>query len=153
MKKLIIVVVLILVLSAVVYFLYLQGIDTKYATAYSKCFGSFEISQVDKFLKDSTAITYKGKTSTYKDLRANIINAFSEKKFNMSEGSSYGSGNNRFINGVQTIGVQSYVNYNNKSVEVYIEMQLRKVGFSRFEVKSLSCNDDFFGYLFFGTVE
>ncbi|TYQ14726.1 UNVERIFIED_CONTAM: hypothetical protein Cloal_1095 [Acetivibrio alkalicellulosi] len=155
MKKLIIVgiIVVFVIIVFTVYFIYLQSVDTKYAIEYSRRMGSYDVSQVDTFLYDDTAITYKDETKTYKELRYNIITAFNEKKFSMANDSSYGSGNKRFVNGVQKVGIQSYLNFNGKSVEVYIEMQLEKTGLNSFKVKSLSSNDEFFGYLFFGITE
>ena len=153
MKKLIIigiVVVIIAIISFVLQFVYLQGIDTKYAIEYSKRLGSHDISQIDTFLNEYTTLTYKGETKMYKELRPNIITAFNEKKFIMAKDSSYGHGTNYFIARIQTIKIQSYINLDGKSVENYIEMQLEKTGFKKFRVKSLSSDDEFFGYLFFG---
>lgn len=148
-----IVVIVVVMIGFALYYIYLQGVDTKYAIKYSKCVGSYDISQVDAFLDDDTAITHKDETKTYKELRPNVITAFNEKKFSMANDSSYGSGNNSFVDGVQIVKIQSYVNLDGKSVEVYIEMQLEKTGFNSFRVKSLSSNDAFFRRLFFGITE
>ncbi|HEX9062272.1 MAG TPA: hypothetical protein VF941_19045 [Clostridia bacterium] len=135
---------------ALYYFFYLQSIDTKFAIKYSQVFGSYDINQVDQYLNKETIISYKGLSGTYGQLRNNVISAFKEHKFKMADGSSYGSGNDKFINGVQEVNIQSYVIYKDGSTEVPITMQLEKNGINKFTVKSLSNDDDFFGYLFFG---
>lgn len=134
----------------VIYYFYLQGIDTRYAIKYSQVLGSYDINQVDKYLNEETVVSYDGVSKSYKELRKNVINAFEKKGFKMIENSSYGSGNNKFLGGVQEVYIQSYVDYNNKSREVPVIMQIKIKGINKFIVKSLSSNDDFFGYLFFG---
>lgn len=143
-------VLVVVIFCIMLYFTYIFHIDTKYAINYSKVLGSYDINQVDRFLNEDTAITYKDFSQTYKELRVNVINAFKEHNFNINEKSSYGHGNNDFIDGVQFVGIQSYVTIDNKNIEVYIEMQLEKIGFNKFKIKSLSSDNEFFGYLFFG---
>ncbi len=140
--------VIIVIICSITY--YLKGIDTKYAKKYAQIFGSFDIKQVDQYLDEETIITYNGTSRMYKHLRENVIAAFEARKFKMLDGSSYGSGNNKFANGVQEVNIQSYVSFNNKSLEESIIMELEIIGLNKFKVKSLSSNDNFFGYLFFG---
>ncbi|MDD5704233.1 MAG: hypothetical protein PHU23_19535 [Dehalococcoidales bacterium] len=144
---------IVVIIGLVAYYFYLQGIDTRYAIKHSQVFGSYDINQVDKYLNEETVISYNGVSKSYKELRENVINAFENKEFKMVEDSSYGHGNNRFIDGVQEVNIQSWVDYNNKSIEVPIVMRLEIKGINKFSVKSLSSNNDFFGYLFFGIVK
>ena len=152
MKKLIFVGIGVIVITTglLSYYIYLQGIDTKYAIKYAQIFASYDIKQVDQYLDKETIISYNGTSKTYKHLRENVIKAFGARKFKITEYSSYGCGNNKFVNRVQEVNIQSYVSYNNKSLEVPIIMQLEIIGLNKFKVKSLSSNDKFFGYLFFG---
>ena len=157
MQKYIIIIAITLVaivLVIVVSQFFIPGVDaTAYAIEYSKVFGSYDIDKVDEYLNELTVITYRGTSKTYKELRTNIISAFNEKKFIMTNDSSYGSGKGGFVDGVQTVRMQSYVDLDGKSIEVYIEMQLEKTGLSSAKIKSLSSDNEFFGYLFFGKTE
>ncbi len=154
MKKLIFVSsgVIVVIISCIAYYSYLQGIDTKYAIKYAQVFGSYDIKQVDQYLDEETIISYDGTSKTYKHLRENVIEAFKVRKFKMLEDSSYGSGNDKFVSGIQEVNIQSYVNYNKNNFEVPIIMQLEIKGLNKFEVKSLSSNHEFFGHLFFGNL-
>ena len=150
------VVLLIIKILMVIVFIFLGGIyvysnkvDTKYATEYAQVFGSYNIEKVDRYLNENTLITYKNITKPYKDLRKNVISAFDSKLFEMANGASYGHGNNCFFNGVQSVGVQTYViseRYNSE----FVSMELERHGLVFYKVKSLTSSDDFFGYLFFG---
>lgn len=135
------------------YYYFIQGVDTKYAITYSEVFGSYDIRQVDQYLNEETIITYKGVSASYKELRENVVHAFKTKKFRMLENSSYGSDNQKNLDGVQEVHIESYVEFDNKSYEVSVIMMLETKGINKFSVKSLSSNDEFFGYLFFGIVE
>jgi len=111
-------------------------IDVKYATKYSNVFASYDIKQVDAYLNESTIITYKGISKTYGELRENVVNAFKEKNFSMTPGSSYGHGNNKFVNGVQEVGILVYVDYSkNENNDESVTMQLEKRGLNKFTVK------------------
>lgn len=149
-KKIILTGITILLIIIIMwYYVYLLGIDTKYATKFSQVFGSYNIKRVDQFLNKETAISYRGITKTYEQLRNNVMVAFEERRFKMSEGSSYGNGNNKFVNGVQEIQIQSYVIYDDISYSVPITMRLKIKGINKFMVKSLSSDAAFFGYLFY----
>ena len=64
-------------------------------------------------------------TKTYKELRNNIIKAFNEKKYTMHN-DSYGHGNNKFVDGIQEIGVLTYVEYNEKrSEDVILDLSVK----------------------------
>lgn len=102
-----------------------KTVDTDYAIKYSEVFGSYDINEVDKYLDEDTLIVYKGMTKTYKELRNNIIKAFNEKKYIMHN-DSYGHGNNKFVDGIQEIGVLTYVEYNEKrSEDVILDLSVK----------------------------
>lgn len=149
--KVIIIILLLVVVSAcyAAYNFHLRTIDTVYATRYYHTIGSYDIAKVDEYLEADTLLIYKSHKTTYRQARINVINAFNEKIFVMHNGSSYGYGDNKFSHGVQTVYIQSYVEYNNASVEVPVEMQLKRIGVNEFVVQSLRSDEDFFGYLFF----
>lgn len=130
-------------------YIYAQKIDTIYAIRYARVFGSYDINEVDRYLNEDTLLTYKGLTDSYKNLRKNVIIAFGERVYDMPEGSSYGSGNDCFIDGIQTVDIQAYVDSNTYSSE-FVSMEIRRKWLVSYEVVSLTSNDDFFGYLFFG---
>ena len=154
MKKMVLGISILMVMIIFTFYLYhLQSIDTKYAINYAKVFGSYDINQVDLYLSSSTAITYQGTTKTYEELRDNVINAFHDKNFSMAEDSSYGHAENSFIDKVQIVGIQSYVDCTNDHEEVYIKMLLERKGINTFSIKALSSDDEFFGYLFYGFAE
>lgn len=140
----------VIIIGFIIYYIFLQGVDTRYAIKYSQIFSSYDIKQVDQYMTEDTIISYNGISKTYGQLRHNISVAFESKNFKMQDGSSYGSGDNKFINGVQVVNIQSYVDHNNQSIEVPIIMQLEKKGINKFAVRSLSSDSEFFGYLFFG---
>lgn len=145
-KAIILIFALILVLCVR---MYESKIDTKYAIEYSRVFGSYDIKEVDQYLNEETLITYHDMTDTYKNLRNNVIAAFDEKKFTMPPGASYGHGDDFFIFGVQTIGIQTNVDSELYSSD-YVSMELRRKWLIFYEVESMVSSDDFFGYLFFG---
>lgn len=138
---------MLIVIFATVCHVYMDKVDTIYAIKYGKCFSEYNIIKVDRFLDDDTFISYNGTTRIYKELKSNVEKAFKEKRFVMGD-DSYGYGNG-FVDGIQEVGIQSYVSINGESREVYIKMVLKKTAF-KVKVESLSCNDRFWGYLFFG---
>ena len=149
--KIYLVLIIILVVAIVVgfYCAYLCRIDTIYATRYNEVFGSYDINKVDKYLNSETQIIYKGKTKTYKELRENVQSAFREREYEMPQGSSYGHGNNKFVKGIQKIGIRSYIK-SNRHYSDGLQMEIERVGIFSVKVKSLQSDDEFFGYLFFG---
>jgi len=138
--------VIIIIISVLVYS---KKVDTKYAIEYAQVFGSYDIKRVDRYLNKQTQITYGGVTETYEMLRENVLVAFEEKLFEMPMGSSYGHGNDLFISGIQRIGIQSYVTSAKYSSE-FVSMEIERHWYVSYSVKSITSDDDFFGYLFFG---
>ena len=153
MKTKIIIGVIILIITGIfLNYFYQKQIDTLYAVRYGEVFGSYEIKKVDCYLNDATLITYNGETKTYKELRENIISAFSRREYEMKIGSSYGHGNDKFVNNVQEIGINSYIISENH-YSIGLQLELERVYFFFFKVKSIKSDDEFFGYLFFGITE
>ena len=146
---LVIIILLVVTISAGFYCVYLYKIDTIYATRYNEVFGSYDINKVDEYLNSETQIIYKGETKTYKELRENIQSAFQEREYEMPKGSSYGHGNNKFVDGIQKIGIQSYIK-SDKHYSDGLQMEIEHVGIFSVRVKSLQSDEDFFGYLFYG---
>lgn len=136
------------VIGVTAYFVYMDKVDTIYAINYAKCFSNYDIAQVDRFLDESTLINYKGTEKAYSELRDNVINALQEKRFVMTEGGSYGYGDG-FSKGTQVVGIENHVEVDGKTREDHIKMTLKHIG-PIITVKSLSSDDEFFGYLFFG---
>lgn len=149
MKKIIIMVTLIIVGIAIVISVCSQQIDTKYAIEYAQVFGSYDIEKVDQYLNKETLITYDGVTETYENLRNNVIAAFEEKQYEMRNGSSYGNGDDLFVTGVQTIGIQVYIESEEYHSD-FVSMELERHWLVFYKIKSITSNDNFFGYLFFG---
>ena len=87
---------------------YLQRIDTQYAVNFAKAFGTYDICIIDDYLSDDTKIICQGEVKTYKELRENVMVSCGEKRYSFFDGSSYGFGNDRFIDGVQDIDVLLY---------------------------------------------
>lgn len=156
MKKMIVgsIAVVSVIIGITIYFLNVQSIDTKYAINYSKVIGSYDITKLDRYLNESTTITYKGVTKTYKELRPNVATAFNDKIFKMEQGSSYGYGD-KFINGILEIAVNVFVTFENQMNfdDETVYMKLSQEGIYKFGIKSLEGNGAFFGYLFFGILE
>jgi len=150
LKKYFVVVILLLIAAFVcLYCVYLSKIDTIYATRYNEVFGSYDINKVDEYLNSETQITHKGETKKYKELRGNVQSAFQEREYEMPKGSSYGHGNDKFSNGVQKIGIQSYIK-SDKHYSNGLQMEIEFDGVFSVRVKSLQSDDEFFGYLFYG---
>ena len=130
-------------------FIHSKRIDKKYAVEYARVFGSYDINEVDRYLDKKTIITYNGFSSTYEDLRDNVISAFNEKKYDMPKDGSYGHGNGRFVDGTQTVEIQVYINSDDYSSE-FVSMEIERKCFMFYRIKTISSDDDFFGYLFWG---
>lgn len=152
MKVKMIIGTIILIIGCFLNYFYQKQVDTLYAVRYGEVFGSYDIQKVDSYLNSETLITYKGETKTYNELRENVISAFSKREYEMPKGSSYGHGDDKFINSVQEIGIQSYIisemHYNDG-----LRMEIERVCFFFFKVKAIQSDDEFFGYLFFGIIE
>lgn len=129
--------------------IYVNTIDTKYASKYAEVFGSFEIKKVDRYLTAETKITYRGETNTYKNLRQNVIEAFEEKKYIMKSNYSYGYADDSFLDSVCDVGINAYADCDIYESS-FVSMKLKRKMFVLFEVESIESDDDFFGYLFFG---
>jgi len=150
MKKIVFITVLVvIVVIAIIIYVYSKKVDTQYAVEYAQVFGSYDIKKVDQYLNEETLITYDGMTDTYKNLRDNVIIALEEKQYEMPNDSSYGHGDDCFVNGVQTIGIQAYINSELYSSE-FVSMELERHWLIFYKIKSITSSDDFFGYLFFG---
>lgn len=150
MKKFILIMMLMIVIViAIVIFVHSKTVDTKFAIEYAQVFGSFDIKKVDQYLDEDTLIKYDGVTATYRNLRDNIIAAFEEKQYKMPNDSSYGHGDDHFVNGVQAIGIQAYITSKEYSSE-FVSMELERQWLVFYKIKSITSSDDFFGYLFFG---
>ena len=153
MKKLIFAALSIIAVSLIAgIYIYAGKVDTKYAIEYAQVFGSYDIRRVDQYLNEDTVITFDEYSDTYKNLRGNVIAAFEEQKYTMGEGSSYGHGDDVYNNGVQTVGIQTYIDSELYSSD-YVSMELKRRWFVCYEVQSLTSSDDFFGYLFFGVTQ
>lgn len=133
-------------------FCYSRTVDTEYAIKYSEVFGSYNIDKVDKYLKENTQISYQGKTKTYKELRKNLVEAFNEKKYIMPQKSSYGHGDDKFVNNIQEVWVLTFVEYKNKLSEDVL-MEIERKGLFSYSIRSIKGDGSFFGYLFFGIEE
>lgn len=149
LKCCIIVVLMILIIYVIIYII---TIDTRYAVKYAEVFGSYNINEVDQYLSEDTKITYMGKTDNYKNLRNNVISAFEKREYKMKKGYSYGYGDDIYINKTQNVGIQAYVDCD-KYVSNYVSMNIKRNWLIFHEIESLSSDDDFFGYLFFGEVK
>lgn len=135
----------------IVYQCYLRRVDTKYAVNLSKAFDTYDIRMIDDYLSDDTKIIYQGEVKTYKELRENVIIACEEKRYSFFDGSSYGFGNDRFIDGVQDIRVLLHGKFDGITFpECNILMKLRQTGIFEFRVESLECSEPIFAYLFYG---
>ncbi len=148
-KHTIIIILLITIIFVGTYSFYINTIDTFYAKKYSDIFGSYDIKKVDRFLDSNTEITYKGETKKYKELRENVLSAFKAREYEMPDESSYGNGNNRFVNGIQKIDVQVSI-ISGQYSDHRLKMEIERTGLLNMRIKSLESNDEFFGYLFFG---
>lgn len=139
----------VLITLYLVYILFLNRVDTRYAVDFSNVFSTYDINSIDNYLTDKTIIKCNKKRATYAELRNNVELACTEKKYHFD--SSYGHGNNKFKNNIQEVTVYLFGKLNNESIgEVNILMNLKKTGFFKFEISSLECNEAIFEYLFYG---
>ena len=67
----------------------------------------------------------------------------------MPKDGSYGHGNGRFVDGTQTVEIQVYINSDDYSSE-FVSMEIERKCFMFYRIKTISSDDDFFGYLFCG---
>ena len=150
MKKIVsnVVLVVIVVIAIIIYVNSIK-FDTLYSIEYAQVFGSYDINKVDQYLNEETLITYDGMTDIYRNLRNNVIIAFEEKQYEMPNDSSYGHGDDLFINGVQTIGIQVYIDSEQYSSE-FVSIEIEQQWLIFYKIRSITSRDDFFGYLFFG---
>lgn len=152
MRKTILIISFITVLLVLIYVYYINSIDTRYAINFSKTFMNYDIQEIDKYLSNETIIICNGKKDTYENLRANVILACNEKKYLFEKDSSYGYGDNKFINGIQHININLYGKLNGRDMgECNIAMKLKRNGILNFMVDSLACDEQIFEYLFYGT--
>lgn len=122
--------------------------DTKYAVGFSKAFADYDIHDVDAYFSNDTVIECNGKRNTYENLRQNVMNACAEKSYRFF--SSYGHGNDKFTNGVQTVSVVLYGSLEGEDIgECGVVMSLRKTGMMRFKIESVRCDEAVFEYLFY----
>lgn len=154
-KKVIILIIIILVLFIfiITYIISLKRIDTKYAKNFSNVFGSYNIERVDRYLDNETIIKWKDKTATYSKLRDNVIQVFNEKEYKLTKDSSYGNGNDKFIDNVEKIFIEVHIFEDfggEKNKEMLVEMQIEKLGIYNYRVKLLESESMFFKRLFFG---
>lgn len=132
------------------YNVYIKTIDTKYAVKFAQAFKNYDINDIDKYFSKDTQFIYKENKKTYNELRKNIEKACNEKIYEFSDGSSYGYGNDKFINNLQTVNVKLHGKISQNSFgDCSITMILRKKGLFSFAVDSLECNEDVFGQMFF----
>lgn len=153
MKKILLIIssIAIVVILVVGYVYYTKSVDTRFATNFFEAFMNYNIDDVDKYLSKDALIICNGKSNTYENLRGNVASACNEKKYLFSDGSSYGYGNDKFIEGIQTVNVKLYGKLYGKDIgEVNIILKLKKIGLFKFEIISLECNEMIFEYLFYG---
>ena len=152
MKKILLIIstIAVVVILAVGYVYYTKTIDTKFAIGFSEAFMNYNIHDVDKYLSGDTLIIYNGKSSTYEELRENVISACNEKRYSFSKGSSYGYGNDKFIDDIQIVDIKLYGKLDGKDIgECNVSMKLRRKGLLRFEIDTITCNDPIFECLFY----
>ena len=143
----------ILIISIFVYEFYLNQVDTKYAIEFANVLKTYNIDDIDKFFSGNTKIVYNGKHTSYNKIRNNIILACKEKKYVFSKGSSYGYGNDSFIDGYQDVGIRLYGTLNGESIgECNVKMKIKKSNIFSFEVESIESDNIIFGYIFYGII-
>lgn len=150
MKKLCIwLLVVALTVASLGYVLFINRIDTKYAVNFSEVFSTYDMDKINYYLADETVIICNNKRTKYAELRGNVENACSEKKYRFDN--SYGHENNRLENNVREIRVYLYGTLDGKNIgEANVLMRLRKIGLFKFEIVSLECNEPVFEYIFYG---
>ena len=126
-------------------------VDTKCAKRFAEVLSNYDIREIDSYFNNNTKILYKNNETVYKNCRTTVIRAFDKKKFEIPETGSYGYGNNKFVNGVQAVSVRLMGNFNGESLgECMIEMNIKKDGLFGYKIESAKCDNDIFGYMFFG---
>lgn len=152
-KKISMIIVIIGVVALFIgYKLYINAIDTKYAIRFSEVFQTYDINVIDEFFSEDTNLICNGRKGTYKELRNNVVLACKEKAYKFSFGSSYGHGDNCFVEGCQEINIYLYGELNDKNFgECNLKMTLSKKGLFSFKVESIECDEYIFEYLFFGS--
>lgn len=130
--------------------IYINGIDSDYAKKYADVLCTKDIKLFDKYFNSDTLVFYKDISGEYINLRQNLQNTFSERKYNLFCDSSYGNGNDKFINGIQKISIESFIQYNSRSIEVPIEMEIEIIGMNKIKIKSIRSDSIFFGNMYFG---
>ena len=155
MKKILLIIstIAVAVILVVGYVYYTKTIDTKFAIGFSEAFMNYDIHDVDKYLSEDTLIICNGKNNTYEDLRANVISACNKKRYLFRTGSSYGYGNDKFIDDIQIINIKLYGKLDGKDIgECNVSMELRRKGLLHFEIDTITCDDPIFEYLFYANV-
>lgn len=151
-KKIFIILIIVVIIFVIVvrYIWYLNQIDTQYAVRFSKVFKEYNINDIDNYLSQDTKIICNDKSKTYKELRNNVILSCNEKRYLFHDGSSYGYGNNKFINNTQNIKIRLYGELDGDSIgECIIFMQLERIGLFKFKIVAIECDEPIFEYLFF----
>ena len=120
-----------------------------YSIDYGKVFGSYDIDQVDQFINGNPQITYKNLSGIYEELRPNLIQAFEEKRFKNCRSRAE-------IYDESTDGRDHYfwfyvrADFNGKEVWEFVELENERVGYCSYGITSIRCDDELFGYMFFG---
>lgn len=157
MKKTFIVLITIAIAVALVIVSYcyiqLKWVDTRYAKSFARVLGSKDIALVDEYFDMDTIIICKGKKGSYSDLRVNILDSYLQKKFKLSNDGSYGNGNDKFINNIQELNIEVYVQEDflgKHRGDILVVMEIERKGINSYRVKSVKVEDEFFEELFFG---
>jgi len=153
--KFILIIILAIIISIILFigvqFCFANIVDTKYAIRYAKVLDSYDIREMDEYLNEETLLTYNGVTKSYKELRDNVIHAFEEKKYSMSDSYGHAYGFDRlFLEGISEIGMQVYVEPYCDYYSDYAEMELQCQWLFFYKVKSIKSEDSLFGHIFFG---
>lgn len=155
MKKKILLIILYLscfIFLCLVVFAYLfveSKMDTYYAIKYAEVFGGFDIDRVDRYLSEDTLIIYNDKADTYKNLRGNVISAFEDKKYRMSN--SYGSSMDEDFDLKKTrnVGIMAYAKSDLYDSD-YVEIELERRWLFFHKITAMTSQDTLFGYIFYG---
>ena len=146
------IVIIIILIAGYVY--YIKTVDTIFAINFSESFRNYNIYDIDNYLSKDTLIICNGKSSSYDNLRENVISACNEKKYLFSDGSSYGYGNDKFIDGIQYVDIKLYGELNGKDIgECKLSMRLKKEGLFRFKIDTIECDEPIFDYLFYSNID
>lgn len=138
------------IIFVIAYICYLKSIDTVFAVKFSEVFTDYNISDIDKYFSNDTIIICSGKKDTYKNLRTNVVTACGEKRYSFADGSSYGCGDDKFTDGTQTVNITLFGKLDGKDIgECNISMRLKKSGFFKFKIDTVSCDAPIFEYLFY----